>query len=239
LFASSVSAPLLAELQLSGIGTLTNSAILHNRSTESGTSQIELESVSSGIQKIGFGEVSNATRLLQIGLSQVSAEERRSDQYASAQVSPVQIGVLKASTSQVGGIHPNVIQLSFIEASSNQVAIQGRTSQNGIAQVSTSQTTFFQTSSSQIGSLQFTSDQQSKTKISIGQINVSESSSNQIDIPEINPTEIPLTSSITLQQFLSSHNFSLQNITIPTWTEFLTGTTPFNLNIEITHLPTG
>jgi large repetitive protein len=56
---------------------------------------------------------------------------------------------------------------------------------------------------------------------------------------QVNTSEIPLTSSITLQQFLSSHNFNLQNTTIPTWTEFLTGTTPFNLNIEITDLPTG
>jgi hypothetical protein len=35
------------------------------------------------------------------------------------------------------------------------------------------------------------------------------------------------------------HDSNLQNTTVPTWLEFLQGTTPFNLNIEITDLPTG
>ncbi|WP_299490262.1 PKD domain-containing protein, partial [Acaryochloris sp. IP29b_bin.137] len=56
---------------------------------------------------------------------------------------------------------------------------------------------------------------------------------------EINPTEVSFSSSIALQQFLSSHYYNSQNTTIPTWLQFLQDSTPFNLNIEITDLPTG
>ncbi len=62
---------------------------------------------------------------------------------------------------------------------------------------------------------------------------------HQVNSTQINSTEISLPSSIALQQFLSSHNFSLQNTSVPTWVEFLQGSSPFNLNIEIADLPTG
>jgi hypothetical protein len=42
-----------------------------------------------------------------------------------------------------------------------------------------------------------------------------------------------------LQQLLSSHNFNLQNTTVPIWTSFLQAQTPFNLNLVIKDLPVG
>jgi hypothetical protein len=72
------------------------------------------------------------------------------------------------------------------------------------------------------------------------QINTAQINPRQLVSPlKLNPTEIPLTSSISLQQFLGSHNYSLQNTTVPTWLSYLGGTTPFNLNIAVTDLPTG
>ncbi|NEQ98499.1 MAG: hypothetical protein F6K30_17565 [Cyanothece sp. SIO2G6] len=61
---------------------------------------------------------------------------------------------------------------------------------------------------------------------------------------DFNSTEISLPSSIALQQLLTgyqrtTHNPELQNTTITDWTQFLQTQSPFNLNIEITDLPTG
>jgi hypothetical protein len=129
----------------------------------------------------------------------------------------------------------SVHQVSSTEVAVNELSIsQIGLRQIGIAQISTPQIGSIQKSPIQIGSAQISSAQISSIQISPIQI-----SPTQIDGTQIDLTKISFPSSITLQQFLSSHNFNLQNTTIPTWTEFLTGTTPFNLNIEITDLPTG
>jgi hypothetical protein len=91
----------------------------------------------------------------------------------------------------------------------------------------------------QIGTSQISFGQININQIGIAQVNTTQVTASQISFPQIDSTKISFPSSVTLQQFLSSHNFNLQNTTIPTWTEFLTGTTPFNLKIEITDLPTG
>jgi hypothetical protein len=129
----------------------------------------------------------------------------------------------------------SVHQVSSTEVAVNELSIsQIGLRQIGIAQISTPQIGSIQKSPIQIGSAQISSAQISSIQISPIQI-----SPTQIDDTQIDLTKISFPSSITLQQFLRSHNFNLQNTTIPTWTEFLTGTTPFNLNIEITDLPTG
>jgi hypothetical protein len=66
---------------------------------------------------------------------------------------------------------------------------------------------------------------------------VTQVSSTQVSSTQIYAGELPLFQGQALKQFLSSHNYALQNTTVPTWTSFLTGTTPFNLNIEVTDLP--
>ncbi|MEM6716670.1 MAG: hypothetical protein AAF827_18950 [Cyanobacteria bacterium P01_D01_bin.6] len=60
-----------------------------------------------------------------------------------------------------------------------------------------------------------------------------------LNFSQLSTTEIPLPSGITLQQFLSSHELSLQDITTSNWTSFLQGLNLSDLNIEITNLPTG
>ncbi|KAI9131957.1 hypothetical protein [Acaryochloris sp. CCMEE 5410] len=56
--------------------------------------------------------------------------------------------------------------------------------------------------------------------------------STQISALKVDTTEISLPSSITLQQFLSSHYYNSQNTTIPTWLQFLQDFNPFKINGE-------
>jgi hypothetical protein len=114
------------------------------------------------------------------------------------------------------------------------------TSQISILQIGPSQTGLTQNSSSEISPTQIDLFQKNLANGRITQINPAQISSSQFISPlNVNFGEISLPSSITLQQLLSSHSFSLQNTTVPTWLEFLQGTTPFNLNIEIADLPSG
>jgi hypothetical protein len=164
------------------------------------------------------------------------------------------------SSGIVTGINTSIWQNSFVGVSpSRKVAVensslevssnQGSFNNSTIFEIRPSEVTFVQGSQEKIGSFQvgsskddvvqtgaikFGSSQNSTFQIDALKINL-----HQVNSTQINSTEISLPSSITLQQLFSSHNFSLQNTTVPTWLEFLQGTTPFNLNIEITDLPTG
>ncbi|MEA5554597.1 hypothetical protein VB713_27080 [Anabaena cylindrica UHCC 0172] len=124
-----------------------------------------------------------------------------------------------------------------------------------------------QIGSSQIGSSQGnivhpSFEQDCRTQIGIGQVNrakhnLSEIGSTEIDPTEINtsviyrdaikinptqvnPTKVSLSSSISLQQFFTSHanTFLLTNIYSTAQTLWQTAT-PINLNFEVTNLPTG
>ncbi|NET48228.1 MAG: PKD domain-containing protein, partial [Merismopedia sp. SIO2A8] len=74
---------------------------------------------------------------------------------------------------------------------------------------------------------------------STAKTNSSKYSPTQISSTQVNFTEVSLSSSISLQQFLRSHTPNPQNTTVANWTNFLQPHSPFNLNIEITDLPTG
>jgi hypothetical protein len=108
---------------------------------------------------------------------------------------------------------------------------------------------FIQNSHTEIGSFQVSvgentspqvrTEEEGSAKISPLEINFLKTNLFQIDPTQVNSSKVSLPSSITLQQLLTSHNPNLQNTTVPTWTEFLQSTTPFNLKIEIADLPTG
>jgi DNA/RNA endonuclease G (NUC1) len=158
----------------------------------------------------------------QIGISQISPDHRNILEQGISQISPNQIGSAEISVSKIG------------------------TSQVSILQVAPSQTSLPQLSSSQIGSTQIAFSHEDFADRGVAQINVAQIDTRQLTgFFNIQPREISLPNIVTLQQIIdtytspNSHNFNLQNTTIPTWTEFLTGTTPFNLNIEILDLPTG
>jgi hypothetical protein len=105
---------------------------------------------------------------------------------------------------------------------------------NYAPEVRSSQVNLFQNRTTQVSTTQV-----STTQVSIAQVNTSQQSTSQNGTAQVYSRELPLTSSISLQQFLSSHNYNLQNTTVPTWLSYLGGTTPFNLNIAVTDLPTG
>jgi hypothetical protein len=133
-----------------------------------------------------------------------------------------------------------ICEVSAFQISSNDRSfLHNYSSQIGTFEVDIDQRSERQVGSFQVGSFQVGSFQVSLPDIRVTEVNVPEINALQFSPTKIYSTEISLPSSVTLQQFLTSHNFSLQNTTIPTLTEFLTGTTPFNLNIEITDLPTG
>ncbi|PSB59176.1 hypothetical protein C7B77_01940 [Chamaesiphon polymorphus CCALA 037] len=121
----------------------------------------------------------------------------------------------QGSIFQVGSLHSNSFKIGITEVSSSEIASH--------------QASFQQISSGKIGI----------SEIASAQVNLLQTSSTQINSAQVNFNEKSLTSSITLQQLLSSHNPNLQNTTVPTWTEFLQSPTPFNLKIEVTDLPTG
>jgi hypothetical protein len=135
------------------------------------------------------------------------------------------------------------------ESSSKGIPDISGTSQVSSFKISSLHSNRFQIGLTQVSPGEIRTNETSSNENSIGEIGITQVASGQVDLWQISPTQInstqinfnetSLPSSVTLQQFLSSHNFSLQNTTIPTWTEFLTGTTPFNLKIEITDLPTG
>jgi endonuclease G, mitochondrial len=167
--------------------------------------------------------------------STINVKPRSLTEVGMAQISSSEASFLQEGFGKVG-----ITEIGIKEGSLQTIAL----SQVGFSQISLNEASGFQSSFTQIGitevgSLEIGSSQVAATQIGISQDDSSQIFVSQANTLQINTTKVSLPSSVTLQQFLSSHNFSLQNTTIPTWTEFLAGTTPFNLNIEITDRPTG
>jgi Bacterial Ig domain len=162
-----------------------------------------------------------------------------------------QIGIDQNSQSEISSSQIGFSQISSSQNSPSHVG----TSQISTSQFGEGQPTIPETGSKQIGSTQITAAQFDPKQVSTSQVNPSQIQYSLINpIPstqfdptpfhniariQIDPSKVTFPSSVTLQQFLNSHDPSLQNTTIPTWLEFLQGTSPFNLNIEICDLPTG
>jgi DNA/RNA non-specific endonuclease len=176
----------------------------------------------------------------QIGISQIGSKEISPFQiYDVGQIGISQVGKSQISLTQNGISQNSISQIDFTEVGLRKI----NTSQDSSNQDSTSQIAFSNFGIPQIGSAQVDHSQIGSIESSSRQIDTTQVQANKIinPVPQIGIEigKISLPSSITLQQFLSSHNFNLQNTTVPTWLDFLQGTTPFNLNIEIIDLPTG
>jgi hypothetical protein len=174
-------------------------------------------------------------------------------QVSITHVYPIQFGFSQVSSSQVSSRKIGVTNYSLVELNSAENSVSKVTA----SQIALSEISSTEISLTKVGSLQVTPVGNKSTQTSLTQVNSTpitiQSTSTKVDstqIPSIkqhgvflgiqsDTTEISLSSSITLQQLLSSHNFNLQNTTVPTWLEFLQGPSPFNLNIEIADLPTG
>jgi hypothetical protein len=150
-------------------------------------------------------------------------------QIGSSQVGPSQIGFNQVGTGQVSIHQASIGQIGSGKIRESQIS----PSQVTVSEVSFSEASLPQSRMSQIGSSHIDFLQVLLAQIGITQVNLSQVTLRQFSPINLDTAKISLPSSITLQQFLSSHNFNLQNTTIPTWTECLTRTTPFNLNIAI------
>jgi DNA/RNA non-specific endonuclease len=191
---------------------------------------LQAESDQSLLREIGVGVSDNFSirpdSLIPDTLHKISILENSSPEISSiyggeSEASILEIALLKDRFNKDGFLEYGSLQVGIAQISSHQISK---------SEVSTTKDSSFKVGTTQIGAAQI-----DPTQINSLQIGTRNSGSWF----ESGIREISLPSSITLQQFLSSHNFNLQNTTIPTWTEFLTGTTPFNLKIEITDLPTG
>jgi large repetitive protein len=150
-------------------------------------------------------------------LIEVSSLETGFTQVGSTQVGSTQVGSSEISLKQVGSTQVSSTQVGSSEISLPQDAVP----QNCTTEICSNKTLIVNSGIAQINFLQANSFPHL-------------SATTKFNFPEIS-----LPSSITFQQFLSSHNFDLQNKTVPLWTEFLQSPTPFNLKVEITDLPTG
>jgi hypothetical protein len=233
----------IALSDLEGIDTFRPTSIISDGTIwhSSPTENVSLQrSEVDSILQIGIREVSTTPVGFHIAGSQVSLSKVSSVSTSSNQLTSSQISFKEQSSVQTGIPESSIAQIGFSKISSNHLT-PGEVSLNqaGSRQASTGQIRSIQAGLAQIGSIQVNGDHFRTLEFGSREVNVPQIGIDQISFRDVNPTEIPLPSRITLQQFLSSHNFNLQNTTIPTWTEFLTGTTPFNLNIEITDRPTG
>jgi hypothetical protein len=207
-------ASLLAEYDDSKLfrefGAFNDRTIIHNSIFEERPEGISNLVVIPAIKEIGFS---------QIGTSEVGTLQISSSQISSSQISSSQVGIEQVSPGEIssGEIGPN--QLGIAQIGSTQI---------GFAQVGPIQSNLHQISFGQIGSTQ---------------VNTSEVHSSEVDFSQINSSKFTITNSVLASQFFQVHKFSPQDIvdhtSVSFWTEFLTGTTPFNLNIEIIDLPTG
>jgi hypothetical protein len=171
----------------------------------------------------------------QISSSEVNAYEMSLTSIGSSQISSAQVSIIKPAPSYVSFTQIGTNQISLSETSPIHVG----STEISLTQIGTGQTSIIETSLTQVSTSQVNSSKYGIIKTDPFHISSAQVSSAQINPAQINPTKISFSSSITLQQLLSSHNFSLQNTAVPTWLEFLQGPSPFNLNVEIADLPTG
>jgi hypothetical protein len=240
LFASLPSSPLLAEINevSSSFDLETDNISIWHSGTANDVS-FTRDKIS-GPQEIGIGEIrsTNTTfenSILQTGFHKIGSTATTSTHITAGEISPV-----KQSSIETGNTQHGVTQVGFSKIGSDEIAaIKHGFMEISSDQIGSSKVSSIHINFTQIGISQNSFDETGARQSSIRQIDTSKFSLDQIASPKSNSTEIPLTSSISLQQFLGSHNYTSQNTTVPTWLSFLTNTTPFNLTLDIRDLPTG
>jgi hypothetical protein len=227
------SASLLAELdETDALFSISNASVWHDRIRQDGLS---LQPSPIMPQPLSIPEIS----VPQNASSQGGFIQKRALEISTRQVSTIQTSLVQSSIAQIGISKNSFIQDSLLEASSNQASV----SQVSSMQVDPLQIGIVKVGSSQVGSSQISS-QSSPTQISFAQISPAQVDelqigSTQISSTQIDPWKLSFPRVASPQEFFSSHNFNLQNTTVPTWTEFLQGHPSFNLNIEFSDLPVG
>jgi hypothetical protein len=225
----------------SGSAIITSdTSIGHNCSTQNCRLEehVNIGSSFSTLQ-VGIGQVGIKENFLQESTLQVRTGEIGTINVGLSHISPTQVSVGQVCTSQSDFPHFGIKQNSPLQISLAQVAGQPGSGQIRLTQISSHKTGINEISVHKLGIHEISIRQDTALEVSPHQPDVTQIAIAQISSTQINPTEIPLTGSITLQQFLGSHNYTSQNTTVPTWLSFLTNTTPFNLTLDIRDLPTG
>ncbi|NJO63026.1 MAG: PKD domain-containing protein [Richelia sp. RM2_1_2] len=195
------------------------------------TTEIDLSqsrSIQTSIPEFGFSENSahesgiNQNRIFQNRITQVSAIESSRHQFSGSKISPTQISFVESNNAE-----PSYSQISFSQVSSHQISP-------------------FKISRFQVSPAQFDTNKVGSTDPStfsnlVLLKQLPSITSGNINSTQINPTKISFPSSITLQQFLSSHNlpFGTQDIYKDNPLNLFDPTNPFNLTLEVTDLPNG
>jgi hypothetical protein len=162
----------------------------------------------------------------QISVSKVGLNEDTTLEGTIAQVSSTELTTVESTSMKSGIANDRPAQIGIVVKETPMLGITPiNVTQIGIPEVNLNQATVTQVGMTKIGFSERNFLQLNPTQINTSQIHL---------VEQLLP--LPFTQ---INEFFTGHNFSLQNTTIPTWTEFLTGTTPFNLNIEITDPPTG
>jgi DNA/RNA non-specific endonuclease len=172
------------------------------------------------------------TNIFENGISQISTPKVSLNKNTSLKDSVPQVG-----TTEIAAIKPASAKSNVLNHSTAQVGIV----EGGGVDLGTTQIGIAQVGITEVRQNKNTVTQISITKIGFNEQNFLQLNSTQINASQIQPGEIqpPTSRVIQIQQFLTGHNFNLQNTNVPAWTSFLQGQTPFNLNIEIKDLPTG
>jgi hypothetical protein len=171
------------------------------------------------------------TSFFQEGKTQIGITEVSSTQKSLSQASTAENSITQVNASTVGLSQNRSDQITFPQIGFAEVGIQVRSSQPGLTQVDATPVT----------------TQSASTEVRPTQVDTTQTISVNITSSE---TALPF--NITLDHLVNRQWDILRHLvasdtsftsypksTFVTWTEFLTGTTPFNLNIEITDLPTG
>jgi hypothetical protein len=210
---ATLSSPLLASFSdtqnLLPIVQISDTSIWHGSVMENGLTGVN-------ITPLNLTQVGSA----KIDLSQISFSDAGSSEVSIAQVSTPQIGLSDKSITQVSSAQIGILEPSFFKASTSQTSV----AQISSLQIDTSQISIIQNNASQVGF-----SQASSLQINAGKVSFSRSISSQQ----------------FLSTFFSSHDstasvlYDINNTALILWNTYLQPTTPLNLNIEITDLPTG
>jgi hypothetical protein len=149
--------------------------------------------------QVGIGQITVKQNFFQEGILQVDMREISAIEAGLSHISPTQISVGQVGSSQPNLPHFGITQISPLQISLAQITGQSGSGQLSSTQISSHEPRIYEICIRQNTALEVSSDQANMPQVNIAQINVS----------QFDSTEISLPSSITLQQFLSSHNFNL------------------------------
>jgi hypothetical protein len=231
-------APLMAateeELSPFTVRPFFDTAIGHSGMPDNVKSVTKTRSIKIATSEVSIGQIS-AFKAPNFSLNENSADRSYMSQVGSSQISTDQIGITQVSGEQISIPQNRFNQTSLTQISSEQI---------GSSQISPTEIDLFKISPTQIDAPQvssFKSSDQSTNSVSFTHFSD--------DSQQFNPSEIPFSSIVPSQQFISSdlpnHNSTpeiinvLNNSATKIWSDLLQSPTQLDIDFQITDLPSG